>query len=95
MDPQISEDALAEYWFMLREQAWRELVAAFKHAKNNGLTEKELAVRIGESEAFVYRCLRGRENISLRTVNELARAMGLRMEVRFVDLGDIEQASIC
>ena len=53
-----------------------------------GLTQRELASRLGVSEARVSRLLNGRENLTLRTIADLGWATGLRFDLVAVPFED-------
>ena len=50
-------------------------------AADLGVTQHELARRLGVSDARVSRIMTGRENLTLRTIAELGWALGARFEV--------------
>jgi transcriptional regulator with XRE-family HTH domain len=45
--------------------------------REQGVSQRELAQRLGRSEAWISRVLNGRENTTLKTVAELGWALGL------------------
>ena len=49
--------------------------------QEQGITQRELARRLGRSEPWISRVLNGRENTTLKTVAELAWALGLRVRL--------------
>jgi DNA-binding XRE family transcriptional regulator len=56
------------------------------HARRkSGLSQKELAGKMGVSQQLVSRIESGRENISLGTLSNVSRALGKRVRI---DLGD-------
>ena len=61
---------LAEQWFSLKQRLLGTLQAAFR---NCGLTQDDIAKRIGKNPAVISRCLRGKENMTVRTMHEIAR----------------------
>ncbi len=70
----------AEYLALAPEfEAARELVAARARA---GLTQGEVAARMGTTQSTVARLESGRRQPSLRTVQRYARAVGCRAVVR-------------
>lgn len=46
-----------------------------------GISQRDLARRLGRSEPWISRVLNGRENTTLKTVAELAWALGLRVRL--------------
>lgn len=53
-----------------------------------GLTQRDLARRLGVSDARMSRILSGRENLTLRTLADLGWAAGVRFEVVAVPFED-------
>lgn len=74
----LEREALAEQWFGLLHKALGDLQAAHR---TSGVTAEVIAARIGSTPATVDRRLRGRGNMTLRTMHELARGMGCRLRV--------------
>ncbi len=54
--------------------------------RSEGLTQAEVARRLGKSRSFVCEALGGDRNLTLRTVAELADAMGQRLCIHSEDL---------
>jgi transcriptional regulator with XRE-family HTH domain len=52
------------------------------------ISQRELAARLGVSEARVSRIMSGRENLTLRTLADLGWALGVRFEAVAVALAD-------
>jgi transcriptional regulator with XRE-family HTH domain len=55
--------------------------ALFNAMDEQGVSRAELARRLGTSQAYVTRVLRGNANFTLKTMNKLAFALGLELEV--------------
>ena len=73
-DTQAAYDAQAEEFAIARE-----LIAARTRA---GLTQADVAARMGTTQSTVARLESGRRQPSLRTVQRYARAVGCRAVVR-------------
>lgn len=60
-----------------------------------GMSAQELAAAAGMDPNYLWRIERGRQNLSLRNVARLARALGLGLSDLFVgvELGDVELES--
>jgi transcriptional regulator with XRE-family HTH domain len=56
-----------------------ETVAAL--LESQGISQRELAKRIGRSEARVSRILKGGENTTLKTIADLGYALGIRFSL--------------
>jgi predicted transcriptional regulator len=72
---EIDEQSACAARFISRVR--RELVDAFLSEKNErGLTQNEIAERLGVNASMISRQLSGETNLTLRSVAELAWAMG-------------------
>ena len=49
--------------------------------KKQGLSQKKLAKRLGISQQLISRIEKGGENMSLRTLSSISRALGKRIEI--------------
>ena len=87
----ISEEELAERWFSVKHQAFEHLLECFRAS---GMKQKELADRLGMDESRVSRLLKGRNNMTLRVMCNLARAMEHRLEVEFRDLRHAAKSNV-
>src|SRR5205807_5152683 len=47
----------------------------------------ELAKNLGRSKAYISQLLNGARNMTLRTLSDIARALGCAVEIRFADRG--------
>ena len=66
------------------DQAWEEYNAQIllEARKNAGLTQQELASRIGADNGYISRLERGLITPSVATLYRIASAMGLTVELR-------------
>jgi DNA-binding XRE family transcriptional regulator len=55
---------------------------------HHGVTQEELAHRIGTTKSAISRLERGRHKPNLDTLNRIARAFGQRLVIRFEDVGE-------
>ena len=67
---------------LLREEVGKRISGI---RRENGLSQKELAGKLGVSQQLVSRIERGRENASLATLNNIARVLGRKIRVDFVE----------
>lgn len=67
-----------------RERAWEEYNAQIllDARKNAGLTQQELADRIGANKGYISRIERGLTVPTVATLYKIASAMGLTIELR-------------
>jgi transcriptional regulator with XRE-family HTH domain len=84
----IREEDLAEHWFNCLQIAFGELREAFAQSH---LQQEDLAERLGKNKSQISRWLRGVDNVTLRTMSNLARAMGYRLRVVFEPLGSLKR----
>ena len=90
MNQRIPDDVLAEYWFDARHAAYENMLKAFErmHAEE-GLKQEDIASRLNKDKGYISRCMRGQDNLTFRTLSNLARAMDCRLEVSFQVLKDL------
>lgn len=75
----------------LEEAKWREAnedwlsfsfdiaVRVLDALKSKGMTQKELAEKMGVSPQFINKVVKGQENLSLETIGKLSKALGIRL----------------
>jgi|GEM_PF-6919515 len=52
--------------------------------RNSGMTQRELAARMGANAAFVNRVLHVKANVTIKTLCRIAAAFGYRVVIGFV-----------
>ena len=77
-DPELK----AEYDAL--EQEFAIIQAMIYARKTAGLTQKQLAERTGIAQADISRLENGNANPSLKTLQRLAKGMGMRMQIQFI-----------
>jgi len=82
----IPDQELAELWFSFKQNALDKLQTAFRRGN---LSQEDIAVRLGRDPATISRCLRGRTDMNLRTMHDLARGMGCRLRIELDHLDGI------
>lgn len=90
MHDRISEDILAEQWFSFIHGMIAKLQVAFR---KSGFSQKQVARMLGKQPAVVSRCLTGQQNMTVRTMHDIARAVGCRLEINLVPIRDLKPAS--
>lgn len=93
MRNEFSPELLAMQWFGFMHDLHSELVQAYRMAAHEGLTQKEIARRIERDPGFVSRCLKGQQNMTVRTIHNLARAMGYRPKITLEALDSLSPAN--
>lgn len=68
-----------DYW--IEDAIHRFTMQLHKQMQKQGLTKTELASRIGASQPYVTRILKGRDNLTIATMVKLARAVGLKVQI--------------
>lgn len=64
-----------------------------EHIDGVGISQRELAGRLGVSESFVSQVVNGIPNMTVGTMVEWARVLGLKLSVVLYDDGDTGNAS--
>jgi len=52
--------------------------------QEQGLSQKQLAKKLGVSQQLISRIEKGKENVSLDTLSNISRSLGRRIEINFV-----------
>lgn len=68
--------------YLLREGVGKQ-VTTIRYSQ--GISQKELAKKLGVSQQLVSRIERGRENVSLSTLSNISRALGRKIRIDFVE----------
>jgi transcriptional regulator with XRE-family HTH domain len=69
----------------LRGPSWPILVRLRAERKRQGLTQTDVAIRVGVTDAYVSQLERGRSRASLEVIAALADALGHDIDIRLVD----------
>lgn len=79
------EDAILQFTIQLHERM-----------QEGGISKTELASRIGASQPYVTRILKGRDNLTIATMVKLARAVGFKVRISLeeTDLRATEKATL-
>jgi transcriptional regulator with XRE-family HTH domain len=67
------------------EPVFQVIKTLIEARKKKSMTQKQLAERTGITQPDISRLENGRGNPSLRTLNNLARGLGMVLKVEFVD----------
>lgn len=83
LEEQLKDPALkAEYDAL--EPEFAIIQAMIDARKTAGLTQKQLAERTGIAQADISRLENGNANPSLKTLQRLAKGMGMQMKIQFI-----------
>lgn len=87
----MSKKALSTYEELMEEDPaglrQEELIleateALARALRSSGLTQNELATRLGKTKGFVSQILGGGKNLTLRTLADVAGALGYRVQIQ-------------
>src|SRR5436305_15162894 len=87
----MTEKALSTYEQLLEEDPrglrQEELIleateALARALRSSGLTQSELAARLGKTKGFVSQVLGGGKNLTLRTLADVAGALGCKVQIQ-------------
>ncbi len=84
----IAPEILSEQWFSFVQGMIAMMQVAYRETQeiDPDFNQKILAGRIGKEASFVSRCLSGQQNMTTRTIHDLARGMDCRLDVVFTPL---------
>jgi transcriptional regulator with XRE-family HTH domain len=82
----IPQSVLDEQWFGFVHKLLEQMQRSFRVAQVN---QKQIAARLGKKPSFISRCLSGQQNMTIRTIHDLARAMDCRLEFSFRPLSSL------
>jgi transcriptional regulator with XRE-family HTH domain len=86
---QLDVDAVDERYYALLLSTFRKVQAIVAFRKSEGYSQADIAQRIGMDEAQLSRLLKGRSNVTFRTLNRIARAADSRLEINVKALEDV------
>src|SRR5580700_5697222 len=79
----ITDADLREDYYDNLHTAYNNLLSAFSNRSEQGVTQDDLAARLGVDKSLISRRLNGRENLTLRSLSYMASAMECRLIVLF------------
>jgi transcriptional regulator with XRE-family HTH domain len=79
----ISEDELLEDYYDNLHEAHSSMQAAFRLRQMQGLTQDQIALRLGADKGLISRRLNGSENLTLKTLSYMGSAMNCRVIVTY------------
>src|SRR5712691_4082356 len=85
----IPPEVLDEQWFSFIHGLIGRMQSAYREGQSRGLTQKLMAAKLGKKASFISRCLSGQQNMTVRTIHDLARSMDCRLEVSLQPLGEL------
>ena len=75
-----------EYW--IEDAAVTFTVQFYELMKKRGLSQANLAARLGVSQPYVARILKGQENLTIASMVKLARAVGAKLEMSLEEVDE-------
>jgi plasmid maintenance system antidote protein VapI len=88
----IPPEVLAEQWYSFMHQLIGAMQVSFRQA-GDVINQKVMAERLGKKPSFISRCLSGQQNMTIRTIHDLARSMDCRLEIRLRSLSSLQPAN--
>jgi transcriptional regulator with XRE-family HTH domain len=83
--PILKRELLA-YQVDVKGAIFRQIRETFARLKQNGFTQKHLAIKIGMNEGQLSRRMRGDYDLRLETLSDLARGLDCRIDVKLTPL---------
>jgi transcriptional regulator with XRE-family HTH domain len=80
-----------EYWTERASLRFTEELTRWM--EQQGLSRKDLAEKIGSSQAYVTKILKGNVNFTLASMVKLTRALGAELRIELASKGDMEAAT--
>jgi cyanate lyase len=74
----------------VRYEAFHAIYALWLKRKAEGMTQKDIADKLERDPAWVSRALGGPKNWTMRTLGELAEALGGHVEVKITAIEDLQ-----
>jgi transcriptional regulator with XRE-family HTH domain len=90
----LSKSELLDEYYAVLHDAYSSMRRIFHQLAAGGLTQDDLAERLGVDKALVSKRLRGRENLTLKTLSFMASAMGCRLAIYFVPYSCVEAVEL-
>ena len=86
----IPPEVLDEQWFAFMHRLIGGMQSAYRAS---GVTQKLMAARLGKKASFISRCLSGQQNMTVRTIHDVGRSMGYRIDIYFRPLSSLVPAN--
>jgi hypothetical protein len=86
---------LEEQWYGFVHSLIEKMQIAYRNAQKDDpqINQKTIAGRLGKKPSFVSRCLSGQQNMTIRTIHDLARGMECRLNVSFQPLKSLPSSN--
>lgn len=82
----VSKRELIAYQANVKGAIFRQIRETFSRLKQNGFTQKDLAIKIGMNEGQLSRRLRGDYDLRLETLSDLARGLDCRIDIKLTPI---------
>jgi Helix-turn-helix len=91
----IPKAELAEQWFSFLHGLIGSLQKTYISMSRDGtINQKIMGARLGKDAASVSRWMSGQQNMTVRTLHDLARAMDCRLEILVRPLNDVPKTNL-
>ncbi len=84
---EIAKSELWEEYYTNLHKAYNAMWQAFK---KRGLSQDQIAERLGVDKALISKRLKGRENLTLKTLSFMASAMECRLTIGYLPYEEVE-----
>jgi hypothetical protein len=89
----IPDNDLREDYYDNLHTAYRNMRSAFGSRSASGVTQDDIAVKLGVDKSLISRRLNGEENLTLRTLSYMATAMECRLVIIFQPFESIPRSN--
>jgi hypothetical protein len=91
----IPPEVLSEQWFGFVQGMIAGMQTAYREAQTVApdFNQKILGQKIGKKASFISRCLSGQQNMTIRTIHDIARGMDCRLDVVLTPLWTLKRAN--
>lgn len=93
LQEQLKDDEFRKEYEALQPE-WAIIQAIIDARRQSGLTQKELSERTGIAQGDISKLERGNANPSIRTLQRLARGMGMILKLEFLPEASVANASV-
>lgn len=90
----LSKSELLDEYNTVLHDAYSAMRGVFRRLAAGGLTQDDIAERLDVDKALISKRLRGRENLTLKTLSFMASAMGCRLSISFTPYASVRPAAM-
>ena len=90
----ISQAILMEDYYDALHHAYNSMRTVFRIRERNGLTQEEIADSLEVDKSLISRRIKGRENMTLKTLSGMATVLDCKLIIEFKPIEHIERKNI-